>query len=228
MEVLMKEEELPEGTEVFLFTDNSTAEAAFYKGTSKSKLLFQLVLRLRKLEMEGKLFVHVVWVAGTCMIAQGTDGLSRGDLMNGVLSGQSMLNFVPINKSDEERQPGFLKFLMETMSPFSPTSLTPNDWFDKAFEPSHYVWIPPPSAALEALEQLCNSKQVRPKNANTFACPALMTNQWRKKLSCIADVMFTVPVGSTVWDIGQHEPVIVVLICPLLHCRPWQVKRDWK
>jgi hypothetical protein len=32
------------GLEIFIFTDNSTAEAAFWKGTSKSRLLFELVL----------------------------------------------------------------------------------------------------------------------------------------------------------------------------------------
>ena len=37
------------GTELFLFTDNSTAESAFAKGLSVSRLLFELVLRLRKL-----------------------------------------------------------------------------------------------------------------------------------------------------------------------------------
>jgi hypothetical protein len=37
------------GAEVFLFTDNSTAEAVFYKGNSLSRPLFELMLWLRKL-----------------------------------------------------------------------------------------------------------------------------------------------------------------------------------
>jgi hypothetical protein len=41
-----------EGCELFIFTDNMTAEAEFWKGSSQSKKLFELVLRLRKLEME--------------------------------------------------------------------------------------------------------------------------------------------------------------------------------
>jgi hypothetical protein len=36
-------------TEYYLFTDNSTAESAFYKGTSSSKKLHSLILRLQKL-----------------------------------------------------------------------------------------------------------------------------------------------------------------------------------
>jgi hypothetical protein len=37
--------------EIFLFADNTTAEAACWKGTSKSEWLFDLVLRLRLMEM---------------------------------------------------------------------------------------------------------------------------------------------------------------------------------
>ena len=40
------------GTDLFLFTDNSTLEAAFFIGSSKSEKLFKLVLCLRKLEMQ--------------------------------------------------------------------------------------------------------------------------------------------------------------------------------
>jgi hypothetical protein len=44
--------------------------------------------------MDGKLFIHLIWVAGTRMIAQGTDGTSQGDLSNRVMSGKAMLDFV--------------------------------------------------------------------------------------------------------------------------------------
>ncbi|KAL7570936.1 hypothetical protein ACA910_002568 [Epithemia clementina (nom. ined.)] len=42
--VLVKDKTIQDGTELFVFTDNSTAESAFYRGTSKSKLLYNLVL----------------------------------------------------------------------------------------------------------------------------------------------------------------------------------------
>ena len=60
--------------EVFICTDNSVAERAFYKGNSCSPLLFDLVLRLRKLQLRANFKLHVVHVAGTRMIEQGTDG----------------------------------------------------------------------------------------------------------------------------------------------------------
>ena len=91
LEALVRDGTIARGTEVFMFTDNSTAESAFYRGTSSSRLLFELVLRTRKLEMDGHVFVKVIWVAGTRMIEQGTDGLSRGDLMTGVMAGANML-----------------------------------------------------------------------------------------------------------------------------------------
>jgi len=65
-----------QGSELWLFTDNSTAESCFHKGGSSSRHLHDLVLRLRKLELDARFTLFVVHVAGTRMIAQGTDGLS--------------------------------------------------------------------------------------------------------------------------------------------------------
>lgn len=58
-----------QGHEVFMFTDNTTAEGSYYKGNSPSKLLFELVLCLCQLEMSGGLMLHVIHVAGSRMIA---------------------------------------------------------------------------------------------------------------------------------------------------------------
>ena len=66
------------GCELFLFTDNTTTDSNFYRGTSSSPKFFELVLRLRKIEMGGKTKLQIINVAGTRMIVQGTDGLSRG------------------------------------------------------------------------------------------------------------------------------------------------------
>jgi hypothetical protein len=63
--------------ELFLFTDNTTAKAAFWKGSLKSPKSFELVLRLKLLEVEADLIIHVVHVAGERMIAQGADHSAR-------------------------------------------------------------------------------------------------------------------------------------------------------
>jgi hypothetical protein len=81
------------GKEVFLFTDNSVSDAV------NSEALFHLVVRLYKLEMTHMCKIELVHVAGTRMIRQGTDGLSRGDMYEGVMKGESMFSFIPLHLS---------------------------------------------------------------------------------------------------------------------------------
>jgi hypothetical protein len=88
------EEGYLKGGELWLFTDNSTPKSCFYQGGLSSKLLHELILRLRKAELKYGFSLHVVDVAGTRIIAQGTDGLSRGRMLEGVVQGKDMLSFV--------------------------------------------------------------------------------------------------------------------------------------
>ena len=180
LEILIEDGTIPKGAEVFVFTDNSTAESAFYKGTSSSRLLFELVLRTKRLEMLGKVFVRVVWVAGTRMIEQGTDGLSRGDLMTGVMAGGNMLMYVPLNKTAEERQVGLVDWLRSIVPSMNWKELEAKDWFDKAFEDDNFIWMPPPAIADVAVDQLCEARHIRTRTGHMFVCPALMTNRWQK------------------------------------------------
>jgi hypothetical protein len=76
IERLRAEEMLLAGSWIFLFKDNLTAELVFTRGSGKSPEIFSLVLRLHKLQMEGNIFVQVVWIAGMRMIAWGGNGLS--------------------------------------------------------------------------------------------------------------------------------------------------------
>jgi hypothetical protein len=115
--------------EYFLFTDNSTAESCFYRGTSSSKILHSLVLRLRLLEMKYGMLIHLIHVSGTRMIDQGTDAASRGSLMEGVLAGKDMLSFVDLSVTAVDRHPPVLDWVrswtgLETLEP-----LTPEEWF---------------------------------------------------------------------------------------------------
>jgi hypothetical protein len=64
---------------VFLYTDNQTAEGSYFRGTAKSRALFELIVTLYNLQMQFDFILHVVWIAGTRMIQQGAYGLSRGE-----------------------------------------------------------------------------------------------------------------------------------------------------
>jgi hypothetical protein len=101
------------------------------------------------------------------------------------------------------------------------------DWFGVAFDDIHgkYVWTPAPALADVALEQMCEAKHVHPHTTHVFLCPALMTAWWRKQLLKASDCCVSLSQGSVLWPARQHEPVVCALTCPLLLCRPWQVKR---
>ena len=66
------------GAVIFLCTDNSTVEAALYKGNLSSKKLFDLVLRVQVLEMHESVQILDNHVFGKQTKAIGTDGTSRG------------------------------------------------------------------------------------------------------------------------------------------------------
>ena len=117
-------------SEVFMFTDNSTTEAAFWKGNSHSRKFCGLVLRLRQLEMRTGMILHFVHVSGKRMIAQGTDGLSRGDHSTGVMRGEAMEAFVPLHKSALERSPVLRPWLEDVLAGHGAHFLSPDGWFE--------------------------------------------------------------------------------------------------
>ena len=73
--------------DLFVFTDNLVFECVFYKGTSKSPLLFELFLRLHKVQMKGDLILKVVHIAGTRMIEAVIESLPRGINMGEAIRG---------------------------------------------------------------------------------------------------------------------------------------------
>jgi len=211
--------------ELFVFTDNSAAEGAFYKGTSPSRKLFELVLRLRKLQMTGGLLVHVIHVAGKRMIAQGTDGLSRGITTVGVMSGMGFRSFVPLHLSVLERQDG--SAIQDWVNSWAGEVQwqTPLDWFSSSSARGTYVWTPPPAAADVCLDQLGKFIHMRPyTSVHIVIIPRLMTSRWRKILGKICDLVFTVPLGTNVWHYSQFEPLVVGIAFPLSRHAPWRLR----
>jgi len=187
-------------SELFVFTDNSAAEGAFYKGTSSSRRLFDLILRLRSLEMHGGLSLHVIHVAGKRMIAQGTDALSRGVTTAGVMAGMEFSSFVPLHQSVQDRQdPSILRHWIEAWLGEG-RWLEPEVWFEPSAMSSPCIWTPPPAAADAALGQLGKWIHMRPSDTiHVVLIPWLMTSRWRKTLGKICDLVFTIPVGSELW-----------------------------
>jgi hypothetical protein len=209
-----------EDCELFLFTDNTTAEAAFWKGSSKSQKLFDLVLRLKALEIEADLIIHVVHVAGKRMIAQGTDGLSRGDKSTGVMQRVSMEKFVPLHLSALERSEKLRPWLTAATKGLEPIFLEPKDWFTTGQGFGTFIWHPAPAAADVVVEQLGKARHKRPSSLHIVVVPRLMTGRWRRRMTRECDCYFRIPAGVSLWDKTQYEPVLIFVCLPFVVHRP--------
>jgi hypothetical protein len=232
------------GVEVFLFTDNSTAESACARGSSSCKSLFELVKRLKLLEMLFRTRVHVVHVAGKRMIAQGADGLSRGCLSEGVMQGDRMTAFVPLHKTAVDRSLGLAKWISDCCdvkghSPFR--LLGVKDWYELGhdiiggshnadgiwlpdYAPGNFIWAPAPCVAVQCLEELRKARHKRQVSAHVFICPRIMTALWQRQLFKSADLVVRITPGHPHWTTEQHEPLIVGFYFPYLKDEPWQLK----
>ena len=243
--VLALEEEAATGSlndaVVFFFTDNATVEAALYKGTSSNRKLLELVIRFYELQAKYGITIHVSHVSGKRMIAQGTDGLSRGQLNEGVMNGGSVMrDFVPLHLSALDRTSGLPQWV-DSWAGSTPLVLTPTDWFERGHDidggctgvdgfwrpvvsPGTYLWAPPPAAADVALEQLRTARIKRQQSTHIFICPRLMTPMWLKQLHKASDLIFTIPAGASCWPEPMFEPLLIGVVFPFLSFSPWQLK----
>ncbi len=179
--------------EFFLFTDNSTTEGCFYHGSLKSPLLHKLALRLQTLEMSYGMTIHVVQISGKRMIAQGTDGCSRGSLMEGLMAGTDMLTSVHLGKGGIDQHPPLLEWVCAWLGRSGLKALTPGGWFEeghgitggmldrrKVWIPTHckkdqiFLWAPPPAVPDAALEELLKSRHKRLDLLHVVLIPRLI------------------------------------------------------
>jgi hypothetical protein len=191
LERTVREKDL-RGVEIFIFTDNTMAEAAFWKGHSKSRKLFEIVLRLKKLEMNHDLLLHVVHVSGRRMIHQGTYGLSRADQTTGAMEGRQMEEFVPLHQSALEPSAQLRGWLESVLEGAKPTFLTPEGWFGEGHGARTFVWLPAPAAAEVNVEQLGKARLKRPQSVHVVVFPRLMTGRWQRHLTRGSDFYFRV------------------------------------
>jgi hypothetical protein len=199
--------------EVFLFTDNSTAEGAYYKGNSSSRKLFELVLQLRQCAMSAGLLLHVIHVSGKRMIAQGTDGLSRGDHTEGVMQGKAMIEFIPLHLTAFERSPELKDWIAQSFGDMNHVFLEPEDWFSTGHQDGNFIWAPPPAAADVVVEQLGKARHKRPQNLHLIVVPRLMTGYWRRAMARECDGCFEIRLGFDLWPHAEFEPLIIFVCC---------------
>ncbi|KAL7556538.1 hypothetical protein ACA910_017629 [Epithemia clementina (nom. ined.)] len=222
--------ELSDQVEIFIFTDNQHAESAFYRGTAKSPEVLELMFQLHRILIKGYALVHVIWVAGRRMIDQGTDGLSRANLTNGVMRGMSMFDFIPLAKTALERQGKMIYDFLDNVVKGTPTLtlLEPQDWFGKPQdEDGCYLWAPAPCLGDVAVYLLAEAMHIRPWNTQLGVLPSVMAGRWRKLLYKTSDFLCVLPFGEDLWPMAtEYKPLTLAFVFPLLHRSPWRVKRS--
>ena len=238
----MADQDELKGKEIFLFTDNSTSEAAYYSGSSSSEKLFDLVLRVKLLEMNSLTKIHLIHVSGERMKEQGSDGLSRGNLNVGVMAGRKMTEFVPIHLSAFERS----TTLMAWITSFAGNKiefLKPMDWYTRGHDLDEgnwevnidgmklptlktgtFIWSPPPCAGAAAVEELRKARHKRQKSQHLFVIPRLMQPIWRKQLHKAADLVLILKPGHPAWPREMLEPLTLAFLFPFISQKPWQLR----
>ena len=108
-------------------------------------------------------------------------------------------------------------------------------WFDNVYKDlvGWWIWTPPLCLAKVTMDELCKAKHIMPGTSHVFICPAVMTGYWRKTLGKIADLMFTLKVGSCVWNLLLLEPLTVAFVLSLLSSALWKADQlpsmvDWE
>ena len=185
--------------------------------------------------------LHVLHCAGTRMIAQGTDGLSRGNLLEGVMKGEDFQSFIPLCLSALDRSPELEGWFKSIFGRKELEVLAPRDWFGKGHDvrswyknrghwypelrSGTYLWQPPPAAARFAVEEIRKARLKRQDSTHVFVCPRLMTPYWRRHLHKVADIVFELPCAAIPeWNESHHEPLVVGIVFPFVSHRPWQLR----
>ena len=117
------------------------------------------------------------------MIAQGTDGLSRGNHTTGVMQGMEMHTFLPLHQDPFFRSPSLKTWVSDIMADLSPEFLTPENWFGGLQKIGTFVWSPTPGAAEVVVERLGVAEHKQPQLLHVVLVLCLMTGRWRKHLS---------------------------------------------
>ena len=102
----LAEEHKLDNVELFILTDDQVFEGFFYKWHYNPQKLNGLVLGMRLVEIGTVCILKFIHVARTRMKRAGIDGLSRGYLLEGIMTGQNPLDLIPMNESADDRSGG--------------------------------------------------------------------------------------------------------------------------
>ena len=181
------------------------------------------------------------------MIEQGTDGLSRGDMLEGVLMGDEMTSHIPLAESALERSSSLRGWLDSWFSGGKEIDIELLDgegWFERGhdiiggtynsdrkwipnYKSGNFIWAPAPAGAKCAAQQLRQARLKRMNSCHIFVCPHLMTHEWMSHIRKSADLILEIKAGTVpFWPKNKHESLVIGLYFPFTSQEPWQLKRS--
>jgi hypothetical protein len=88
------------------------------------------------------------------MIAQGSDGLSRGDHLVGGMQGLIITHFVPLHLTALDWSLQLSGWPTTLVPSLSFIFLDPKSWYTTRHSFGNIIWCPPPAAAVVVVKQL--------------------------------------------------------------------------
>ena len=226
---------------VIIATDNQVVESTLYEGNSSSIKLYNLVVRMKLVELKYGIQLCITHVSGKRMQSQGIDGVSRGSLKTGVAAGKEMIEYCPWGKDPIEEGPK-LKPWIKSWAGEDTIFLNPKDWYlrghdlhggdyneKKVWIPKvkkgTYVWSPPAAAVGPCLEELRKARMKRQQSRHIVIIHKLMTPIWLKQINKAADCIFVIPACHSFWPATNFEPLYVAILFPYLDYMPFELKK---
>ena len=174
------------------------------------------------------------------MIHQGTDGILRGSLQEGVCLTKAMLAYCPWGNSGCQCSPTLLDWFNDWLGD-SVELLYPRDWYHQCHNLDGYyqddaglwrpkvksgvfLWDLPLVAAGASLEELRKAQTKCTESTHMLVVSKIFTLLWLKQLHKAADVVLIIPPLFSFWNELMFEPLCIAFCFPYLPFRPSELR----
>jgi hypothetical protein len=119
----------------------------------------------------GAFVLHIIHISGKRLKASGVDGLSRGDLTEGMMAGRDPLSFIPFNRGADDRLGGWVSTWVHSwwetkrgadFGGFPLQTITKDDMFELRDLKAARLWLMPLAVMEVVLELLCKDCLAHP------------------------------------------------------------------
>ncbi|MGL4352310.1 MAG: hypothetical protein ACRCT2_17460 [Plesiomonas shigelloides] len=206
------------GCTVFYFTDNSTTYWWAQNRSARHERNQDLLERIGMLELELDVTLHVVHVPGVVMIAQGTDGLSRGIWMSPYHSLPSQEDYTSSVFLPQPFDPLLIQSIVDCHQLAGPWSYQHWDtcWHSAQVLHKFSIWAPPPELTRQLLCYVLSVWVESPCDSSSlFLLPRVMSRAWHGLSRCLRELVTIYPHETPIRLSNPLPiPVVIVYIAP--------------